>query len=151
MLTNKLWLVFMRMKQNFFIFLKKKIASWKSVKGIFRYQGWDEILMIILVSSQKSPTPNISAVSVHNLFFLWWKLYNLADFNYLKAHFALSVPTKELIITHWSINRMDSIINHFFKGRKLCSCRWVIPVMQLHSTVRVLLIIVMADQDFLRQ
>ena len=28
------------------------------------YQGWDEILMITLVSSQKSPTPSISAASV---------------------------------------------------------------------------------------
>ena len=31
---------------------------------VLGYQGWDEILMIILVSSQKSPTPNISAASV---------------------------------------------------------------------------------------
>ena len=31
---------------------------------VLGYQGWDKILMIILVSSQKSPTPNISAASV---------------------------------------------------------------------------------------
>ena len=29
------------------------------------YQGWDEILMITLISKQKTPTPNISAPSVH--------------------------------------------------------------------------------------
>ena len=31
---------------------------------VLGYQGWDEILMITLISSQKSPTPNISAPSV---------------------------------------------------------------------------------------
>jgi hypothetical protein len=30
---------------------------------VLGYQGWDEILMITLVSSKKSPTPNISATS----------------------------------------------------------------------------------------
>ena len=31
---------------------------------VLGYQGWDEILMITLVSSKKSPTPNISVPSV---------------------------------------------------------------------------------------
>ena len=49
---------------------------------VLGYQGWDAILMIILVSSQKSPTPNISAASVQFeinqriqvQFFIKWQL-----------------------------------------------------------------------------
>ena len=37
---------------------------------VLGYQGWDKILMIILVSSQKSPIPNISAPSVWIRFLL---------------------------------------------------------------------------------
>ena len=38
--------------------------GWGTHHGIKNYRGWDKILMITPVSSQKSPTPNISGTSV---------------------------------------------------------------------------------------
>ena len=64
-------------------FWRKNIENWGSLKNsvghfgfflhhphenqskVLGYQEWVEILMITLVSSQKSPTPNISAPSAH--------------------------------------------------------------------------------------
>ena len=51
----------------FEIFLKKKknlLHPHEDQSKVRRYQGWDKILMITLISSQKSPTPNYSAASV---------------------------------------------------------------------------------------
>ena len=45
--------------KNFFL-----LHPHENQSKVLGYQGWDKILMIILVSSQKSPTPNISAASV---------------------------------------------------------------------------------------
>ena len=40
------------------------LHPYENQSKVLGYQGWDEILMITLISSQKSPTPNISAPSV---------------------------------------------------------------------------------------
>ena len=45
-------------------FLLYPHENWSKVLG---YQGWDEILMITLISSQKSPTSNISAPTVRKI------------------------------------------------------------------------------------
>ena len=45
----------------FLIFLLHFFENPSKVLG---YQGWDKSLMITMISSQKSPTPNISAASV---------------------------------------------------------------------------------------
>ena len=37
---------------------------------VLGYQGWDKILMITLISSKKSPTPNISAASACTIQFI---------------------------------------------------------------------------------
>jgi hypothetical protein len=49
--------------------IKKRILlhSHENQSKFLEYDGWVEILMITLVSSQKSPTPNISAPSVHQI------------------------------------------------------------------------------------
>ena len=46
-------------------FLSKKKKLLRPHENQSKVLGWDEILMITLVSSQKSPTSNISADSVH--------------------------------------------------------------------------------------
>ena len=45
-------------------FEKKMLYPHENQSKVLGYQGWDEILMITLVSSQKSTTPNILAASV---------------------------------------------------------------------------------------
>jgi hypothetical protein len=45
----------------FNLFLLHPHENWSNILG---YQGWVEILMITLISSQKSPNPNIFAASV---------------------------------------------------------------------------------------
>ena len=49
-------------KLSFFEFFL--LHSHENQSKVLGYQRWDKILMITLVSSQKSPTPNISAASV---------------------------------------------------------------------------------------
>ena len=50
---------------SFFKKIKKKLLHpHDNQSKVVGYQGWNKTLMIILVSSQKSPTPNILATSV---------------------------------------------------------------------------------------
>ena len=48
-------------KNKFFL-----LHFYENPSKVLEYQGWYKILMITLLSSQKSPTPNLSAHSVHD-------------------------------------------------------------------------------------
>ena len=45
---------------------KKMLHFYENLSKVLGYQGWNKILIITLISSHKSPTSNISVVSVYS-------------------------------------------------------------------------------------
>ena len=74
--------------------------NWSKFLG---YQGWVEILMITLVSSQKSLPPNISAASVPSMpsiSFSFFNSYrNFADENGIIQEFSTRIPLRKQLIS----------------------------------------------------